>query len=454
MTALFPKSSGALIAQLAAFMIPLLFGIYWAPIWIEENVKAMLLRGALIALVALLLLLTSRAPLTRAELTFAALFGGLAVLLIVPTLTATDPIRAIKDDLKLVLLFPLGLGMARALRNPRIAKTFGYAMLLGSAIAAALIFYVYVQHMGFTLPGYESARRLKGLALKQGIALNPMGFTAFFMYVVGLCLVPPRKLIWSLGLFVFAASSCLTGSRAPAAIMLLSAVLAAISHLLRHRKLSLRVSGWAAVLLLTVGLVQCVAGIDAKKMSAIAEGRNDLWPVAWSKFSERPISGFGYESWRDDLLSRFAGDHFEAIAMEKNPEGGYHNQYLTLLAEQGLIVFIPVALICWTLLRCCIWLASRSWIPVVNRHMIMLGCLFMLLRAGVEVPGLFGYANDPADYLAYCFLAVVVSRLSMHEDRRRLASVLPERPGIVAAHGNNRDLSLQYRVEFAQSLVK
>lgn len=423
MTAASSKSSVAIIAQLAAFTIPLLLGIYWAPIGIDEGVKAMLLRGALIALVSLLLLLTFRAPLTRAELTFAALFGGLAVLLIVPSLTATDSIRAMKDDFKLVLLFPLGLGMARALRNPRTAKAFGYAMLLGSAIAAALIVNVYVQHMGLTIPGYDSARRLKGLAMREGIALNPMGFTAFFMYIVGLCVVPPKKLIWGLGLFVFAASSCLTGSRAPVAIMLLSAVLAAISHLLRHRTLALRVSGWVAVLLLTAALVQCIAGMDAKKMSSVAEGRNDLWPIAWSKFLERPISGFGYESWRDDLLSRFAGEHMEAVAMEKNPEGGYHNQYLTLLAEQGLVVFIPVAIICWTLLRCCTWLATRTWIPFVNRHMIMLGCLFMLLRAGVEVPGLFGYANDPADYLAYCFLAVVVSQLSAHEDRRRIADL-------------------------------
>jgi O-antigen ligase len=427
------KSSVTMIAQFAAFMIPLLLGVYWAPIGIDEGVKAMLLRGALVALVTLLLLLTFRAPLTRAELTFAALFGVLALLLIVPTLTATDPVRAIKDDSKLVLLFPLGLGMARALRNARTAKAFGYAMLLGSAITAALIVIVYVQHMGLTLPGYEAVRKLKGLALRQGIALNPMGFTSFFMYVVGLCLVPPRKLTWCLGLFVFAASSCLTGSRAPVAIMLLSAALAAISHLLRHRTLAWRVSAWVAVLLLAAALVECVAGIDAKKMSSLAEGRNDLWPVAWSKFVERPITGFGYESWRDDLLSRFAGDRLEALAMEKNPEGGYHNQYLTLLAEQGLVVFVPVMIILWTLLRCCTWLASRTWIPSINRHMIMLSCLFMLLRAGVEVPGLFGYANDPADYLAYCFLAVVVSRLSLHEDRRRLASKLSGHQSTVAA---------------------
>jgi O-antigen ligase len=431
-----------MIAQFAAFSIPLVLGVYWAPIGIDDSVKAMLLRGALVALVALLLPLTFRAPLTRAELTFATLFGILAVLLIVPTLTATDSVRAIKDDLKLVLLFPLGLGMARALRNARAARAFGLAMLLGSAITAALIVIIYVQHLGLTFPDYEAVRKLKGLALRQGIALNPMGFTAFFMYIVGLCLVPPKKLIWSLGLFVFAASSCLTGSRAPVAIMSLSAVLAVISHLLRHRTLAWRVSGWVTVLLLAVTLVECVAGIDAKKMSSLAEGRNDLWPIAVSKFEERPLSGFGYESWRDDLLSRFAGDRLEALAMEKNPEGGYHNQYLTLLAEQGLIVFLPVVIILWTLLRCCAWLASRTWIPAINRHMIMLSCLFMLLRAGVEVPGLFGYANDPADYLAYCFLAVVVSRLSLHEDRRRLTSQSPEEHGAFAARNYLRNVAV------------
>jgi O-antigen ligase len=418
------KVSIRAISQSAAFIIPLLLGFYWAPIGIAFEVKAMVLRCAMAGLVMLLFLLWFRRPLTRAETTFATLFSVLAVLLIVPCLTATDPARAFKGAMKLILLFAMGLAMARALRHGRTARAFGYAMLLGSAVTALLILGVYVQHMGLTLPGYEAVRKLKGLAMKEGIALNPMGFTAFFMYIVGLCIVSPRALIWCFGIAVFAVSSCLTGSRAPVAIMLLSGLLAAILHLLRSRSLALHASGWAAVLLLSAALVGSLVWLDAKKMSAITEGRSDLWPVAWSKFVERPFSGYGYESWRDDLLSRFSGGRMLTLAMKKNPEGGYHNQYITLLAEQGLIVFVPVMAILWTLLKCCTWLASRTWISAINRHMIMLGCLFMLLRAGVEVPGLFGYANDPADYLAYCFLAVVVSRLSQHEDRHHSLTLI------------------------------
>jgi hypothetical protein len=78
-----------------------------------------------------------------------------------------------------------------------------------------------------------------------------------------------------------------------------------------------------------------------------------------------------------------------------------------------------MAIVCM-LLRCCRWLAWRTSIPAISRHVILLTCVFLLLRAAVEVPGLFAYANDSADYLAYCFVAVVVSRMSLHEDMRRL----------------------------------
>jgi O-antigen ligase len=126
------------------------------------------------------------------------------------------------------------------------------------------------------------------------------------------------------------------------------------------------------------------------------------------------------------LASRVAGGEYFHTSKSIISDGAYHNQYITLLAEEGLVGFVPAMAIVWMLLRCCRWLAWRTSIPAINRYMILLGCLFLLLRATVEVPGLFGFANDPADYLAYCFVAVVVSRMSLHEDGRltlsRLAS--------------------------------
>jgi O-antigen ligase len=238
--------------------------------------------------------------------------------------------------------------------------------------------------------------------------------------LIGLCLAPSRALTWCLGVFVFAVSSFLTGSRAPLAILLLSALVAMGLHQLRARSLVLRISGCLTLLLLTGAIVSSVYTIDSRKLVTISEGRTVLWSLAWSKFLEKPLSGHGYESWQDDLAARIAGGEYFHTATSIIGNGAYHNQYITLLAEQGLVGFVPAMAIVLMLLRCCRWLARTTSIPAINRYMILLACLFMLLRAAVEVPGLFGFANDPADYLAYCFVAVVVSRMSLHEDRHRL----------------------------------
>jgi O-antigen ligase len=416
------KLSISWISEVVAFFIPFLLGVYWAPVGIGFELKATLLRCVIAGLATLLVVTWFRAPLTRAETTFAALFGLLALLLIVPCLTATDSGRAFKDLLKLVLLLAVALGMSRALRHGRTAKAFGYGMLIGSTVTAVLILSVYIQHMGLSLPTYQGLRVLKEVLSKgAGFPLNPISFTAFFMYLIGLCLVPPKALTWCLGIFVFAVSSFLTGSRAPLGILLLSALVATGLHQLGARSFGLRVSGCLTLLLVSGAILVSVFTIDSRELVTISEGRTVVWSVAWSKFLDKPLSGYGYESWEDDLAPRIAGSEYFHTHTSVFKSGAYHNQYITLLAEQGLVGFVPAMAIVCMLLRCCRWLAWRTSIPAVSRHVILLACVFLLLRAAVEVPGLFAYANDPADYLAYCFLAVVVSRTSLDEERRRLA---------------------------------
>jgi hypothetical protein len=50
-----------------------------------------------------------------------------------------------------------------------------------------------------------------------------------------------------------------------------------------------------------------------------------------------------------------------------------------------------------------------------------------MLRAGLETPGLFGYSQEPVDYFAYIFAAIVISRFSVEEDylRANLSSLKP-----------------------------
>jgi O-antigen ligase len=136
--------------------------------------------------------------------------------------------------------------------------------------------------------------------------------------------------------------------------------------------------------------------------------------------------GYGFDSWRDDLVSRLPGEYrltsYDAI----NLAGGYHNEYLTLLAEQGLVGLFPVMAVFIFLLRCSWKLAFRPSATWRNGQWALFGCIFLLLRASVEAPGLFGYSQEPADYLAFIFLAIVASRFSVEEDYVKSAQAIAE----------------------------
>jgi O-antigen ligase len=144
-----------------------------------------------------------------------------------------------------------------------------------------------------------------------------------------------------------------------------------------------------------------------------------LWSVGLQKFVERPLFGYGLESWRDDLVSRLPGEYGLTYELAKGFGGGYHNEYISVLAEEGLIGAFGAALIVWLLLRSSWLLAFRRWAALPENEWPLFATIFLLLRANFELPGLFGDGRDPADYLAYLLLAVVLSRFSVEEDYAR-----------------------------------
>jgi O-antigen ligase len=409
------------ISTAASAAIPLALGLYWLLYsGNDSQVISMALRVLITGAVAVWALIGFDAPVTRAEIRLSAMLGVFLLLLIVPSVMAMDSVRAFRDLAKLLLMCIIGLGFARALRDRRAARIFGYAMLAGSAMLTAFVIYICVEHVGLSLPTFAELRQMKGmLARKEDLSLNAIGFSAIFMYVIGLCLVRPARWAWWLGGLVFTTAALLTGSRTPGVIVLISAIVLLIVHLIRVRAVFLKAVGWSIALSLAMVAAASLSILSPREMMSLTEGRSALWRVAWDKFTEQPLVGHGLESWRDDI-SAVPGE-FSVSAGAGQIAGGYHNEYMTLLAEGGLVVFLPALAIAFWLLRCSDWVAFRSSVPPSNGYMILFGCVLLILRAAVEVPGLFGYAQEPADYLAYIFLAVVVSQLSIHEDVRRAA---------------------------------
>jgi len=239
-----------------------------------------------------------------------------------------------------------------------------------------------------------------------------------------MCLVRSNQGLWFLGGLLFVISSFLTGSRAPVAIFLAAALALLVFNGLVSRNPAKKLLSWLAVFAFVAMIAVGTQVITFHEMSSATEGRWDFWSVAWQKFLERPLMGYGFDSWRDDLVSRLPGEYrltsYDAI----NLAGGYHNEYLTLLAEQGIVGLIPVLALFVFLLNSSWKLAFRNYVTWRNTQWALFGCIFLLFRAALEAPGLFGYAQEPADYLAFLFLAIVVSRLSVEEDYWKSTYVL------------------------------
>jgi O-antigen ligase len=329
--------------------------------------------------------------------------GVLAVLcgaLLVTSLVATDPTRALQEWSKLVIMCAIAIMLCRPLRHGGSAKTFGAALLIASVILGALIVSTYVDYMGLTLPSYAATRVFKAVAMDEaGVPLNPLGFECVFAYLCGMCLLRGSKLLWGVGLALLAIASALTGSRAPLAVFALSALCLFVLNAVHSERMLFRVVGVLSVVVLVLAVAMALRVTSSQEISLLTEGRWRLWSVALDKFAAKPIWGNGYLSAQDSIYL----------------SGGYHNEYLTALAEQGLLGFAAVVYLFWFLLSSCWKLAFRYAHLGHNGQLILFACLFLLFRAIVELPGLFGTAQGPADFLAYIFLAIVTSRMAHQE---------------------------------------
>jgi O-antigen ligase len=309
-----------------------------------------------------------------------------------------------------------GFGVARALRHPPTAKAFGISLVLASLISCVLVLIVYWHYMGFRPPGYESLRIFKESALRgSGVALNPLASAALLFCLMGMCILPPSWLLRSIGAFVLLVVGGFTGSRAPVALVLVCGAALLFLKLVRSQHITYRVAAWGSLLLGTLLITVLLARATPYKLSDATEGRYDVWTVGWAKFLDSPALGYGPDSWRDDLFSRLPGYYKETGALQKLKAGGYHSEYVTLLAEGGLLCFLSALTFLGLLFRDSLRIAFHTEATRYRGEFIAFTCLFLCVRALIEIPGLFGYGQDVTDYLAYLFVALVASRLSLLE---------------------------------------
>lgn len=177
-----------------------------------------------------------------------------------------------------------------------------------------------------------------------------------------------------------------------------------------------------ALTIAILGVTTALFGLPSRTLTHITEGRWDLWRAAISKFLERPLLGWGYGSWKDDLVSRLPGEYKLTSVLVKDQKGGYHNEFINTLSEQGIVGFLAIAGFMGFGL-------VGSWKLAFQRPLVwkcgaaaLVTMFFLVVRANVEMDGLFGFAQDPVDYLSYIFIGILVAALSAEEVAERLHS--------------------------------
>jgi O-antigen ligase len=161
--------------------------------------------------------------------------------------------------------------------------------------------------------------------------------------------------------------------------------------------------------LVLVGGFELRNGVDMEQLSVITENRTDLWKVAWAKFTERPLTGYGADSWGDDLIPRLPGLYQVTAVVVTNHAGGYHNAYFTLLAEEGILIFAFAVFVMVSAFRTVNHVSGNTRQDRQHRAMLLFALIFLVLRGFIEVPGWFGYGEDPAEFSCYALLALIIS---------------------------------------------
>jgi len=384
-------------------LVPLTLVFYRLIYASEPTLAAAICRPTLLAVCFALFALWCDTHIINPERNTFRVLGVLCGALLVTSAAAADPGRAIQEWVKLVAICSITFMLCRPLRERSVSRALGIAMVLSSIVLAGMIIWTYVRYMGFVIPTYPAIRVLKGTALDDdNIALNPLGFECVFTFLCGLCLIRANKFLWGTGALLLVISSVLTGSRAPLAVFLVSVIAMLLLNGLRSRSQLVRASAVLGTIGITAGAVLGIAIASPQTLSRLTEGRWDLWSVAFHKFEMHPLWGNGYLSVLDDPTFL---------------PGGYHSEYLTALAEQGLIGFAAVIYVFVSLLRRCYDMALNSRSRHPNGQILLFACLFLMFRALVELPGLFGTAQGPADFLAYIFLAIAMTRTPAMEPR-------------------------------------
>jgi hypothetical protein len=327
---------------------------------------------------------------------------------------------AIVEDAKIAIYFGLSAGLIVACSSERIRRAVVLAVILTGFAAIALSVMTFVSFANFNFT-YDDIRAAKfvlsehyGIVLNSTVHLGFLGLILFWATDVG------RAAKFAMAVLVLGFAA-ITTTRTPIGALFVSFSVLGGIYLFRRATVRQRILAIVAIAglpivyifsLNTTGLVRLGVSID----NALA-GRAELWLVAGQSFLNDPIFGSGPGSW-SIIVPRFAlriaplftGKLDEALSLTT---GGYHNMFVTALAERGIVglsVLLPaLAFILKSSFR--LKASPTTFKADFDKRVVAvlpLLWIYMSVRGIFEESGLFGRANSDVDFVSLVLLALTL----------------------------------------------
>jgi len=305
--------------------------------------------------------------------------------------------------------------LTRVLASEAARKKLSFGMALLCGFGAAVVVWAYLRFAGWSWLGFGELAELKTYAMADlGLGLNGLALGSLLAGALALTWAEGRPLRLGYLGAVTAVVLLLSGARATVIMALAGALIYGALRAFRAFSPLARV-----MIAIVVSIILAVGAVflggdgglaDPYALSRATTGRFDLWVAGFRKFLDYPVFGGGAGSWRYDLrqyLPNYREWGVEAFA-EKVQAGAYHNSYLTLLAEKGLVSFLPgIALLVFVVRRALAASLQPGADLFVRSAPAVMSALLVATLA--ETMGFFGSANGPADFLAYGMAAYLVA---------------------------------------------
>jgi hypothetical protein len=347
-----------------------------------------------------------------------ALAGALVVVL---RRVGYDQIEEITKDLgRQAYIVTFTMLLTIGLQYPKARRALSLASIPVALAISGVIVLAFLDFGGGTLAGISNATAFKDFAAeKWELAVNPLSFAAIAAFFLSIPVLWGHRFLRAVVSSAVFCASVLSGARTTQVSVLVGAVIAfgvlAMRRLPQRTRVALYVvlmiAGSAASLVLT----QVGMQVDGYAANELTTNRYELWIAGVEKASESPLIGWGAGSWRDDLERYMPGfaTYGAAVVVENVRSGGFHNAYLTLVAEKGLVTLVPGLILLWFVFtRSVVVSGVRSTLGASDRRAAAIAPFFIVIqfvRGFGEQPGLFGKADGLVDFLVFAAAAQVIA---------------------------------------------